>query len=104
MALLDTGHVVQSVDRVAGKFFEQAVIHHRLCTGFAFFRRLKDEMQGAVEFIRFRQVARRAQQHRRMAVMAAGMHLAFMDRLVIEGVLFVDIQGVHIGAQSDGAI
>ena len=45
---------------------------------------------------------RRAQQHRRMAVMAAGMHLAGVFGLVVDIVLFLDIERVHIGAEADG--
>jgi hypothetical protein len=36
-----------------------------------------------------------------MAVMTAGMHLALMARLMVEGVAFHDRQGVHVGAETD---
>ncbi len=38
-----------------------------------------------------------------MTVVAAGVHLAFVHRAVIEGVLLQDLQRVHVGAQADGA-
>ena len=47
-----------------------------------FLGRLEDEVHRAVEVARLGQVARGAEQHRGVAVMAAGMHLARLGRLV----------------------
>ena len=61
-------------------------------------------MHGAVEFVRFGEEPRRAQQHRGMPVMAAGVHLAVIHRAMVEFVAFLDVKRVHIGAQPDGAV
>src|SRR5438067_444797 len=66
-------------------------------------RRLEDEMHGAVEIARLREIARRAQQHRRVSVMAAGMHAPGVLRAMREGVAFEDRQTIHVGAQPDRA-
>src|SRR6185437_14279441 len=42
-----------------------------------------------------------AQQHRRMPVMAAGMHAAFILRAIVEAIRLADRQRIHIGAQPD---
>ena len=95
-------HVVHAVDRFHREFVEQAFLDHHAAAAFVFLRRLEDEMYRAGEVLRFRQVFRRAQQHGRMPVMAAGMHLAGVFGLVIDLVLFLDIERIHIGAQTDG--
>jgi len=43
----------------------------------------------------------RAEQHRRVPVMAAGMHLVRDRRGVIEVVLLLQVQRIHVGAQPD---
>ena len=88
-------------DRLAREFVEQPVLDHRLGAAQAFLGRLEDEMHRAVEIARFREIARRAEQHRRVAVMAAGMHAPVMPRPVGEGIGLEDRQAVHVGAQSD---
>jgi hypothetical protein len=75
-ALLDAGHVVHGEHGVAGKALEQAVFHHAQRAAAAFFGRLEDQVQRAVERTLFGQVARRGQQHGRVAVVAAGVHHA----------------------------
>ena len=52
--------------------------------------RLKDEMHGAVEIARSGEIACRAQEHRRVPVMAAGVHLARVLRAMREAVGFKD--------------
>ena len=81
----------------------QPVLHHGLATGAALLGGLEDDDSGAGEIACLREVARRAQQHRGMAVMTAGMHLARHGRLVGEVVCFLDRQRVHVGAQPDDA-
>ena len=92
--------VVHAVHGVAGKAFEQAVLQHRQRAADAFLGRLEDEVDGAVEVARLREVLRRAQQHRGVAVMTAGVHPAG----VLAGVRQVgglqDRQRVHVGAQA----
>ncbi len=60
-------------------------------------------MQRAGEVARLGEIARGAQQHRRMPVMAAGMHLAGHGGGMGERVALVDVERVHIGAERDGA-
>src|SRR4029450_804120 len=91
--------VVHAEDDLARELVEQAVIDHRLGAALAFLSRLKDEMHGAVEIAALREIARRAEQHRRVPVMAAGMHAPLMLRAVREGVGCEDRQAIHIGAQ-----
>ena len=69
----------------------------------AFLGRLKDEHDRAVELAVFGEVLRRAQQHRGMAVVSAGVHSSFVLRAMFERVEFVDGQRVHVGTQADGA-
>jgi hypothetical protein len=42
---------------------------------------------------------RRAQEHRRMAIVPAGVHAALVARAVLEAVRLVDRQAIHVGAQ-----
>ena len=76
LAHRQAGTVVHAVDRVAGKTLEQPVLQHLQRAAEAFLGRLEDEVHRAVEVARLRQVFRRAQQHRGVAVMAAGVHPA----------------------------
>ena len=60
-------------------------------------------MHGAFEIARLGEIARRAQQHRRVPVMAAGMHQPVMGRAVREIVVLLHRQAVHIGSEPDRA-
>jgi hypothetical protein len=82
---------------------EQPVAHHLAGAAAAFFGRLEDEVHGAIEVAVLRQVLGGSEQHRRVAVVAAGVHLPGLRALVREGVELGDRQGVHVGAQSDRA-
>jgi hypothetical protein len=92
-------HAVDFVDAEAG---HHAVVDHGFATGTAFFRRLENHHRGAVEIPRFGEIARRAQQHGGVAVMAAGMHLARRLGFIRQVVGLIDRQRVHVGAQADG--
>ena len=61
-------------------------------------------MDDAVEIARLGQVLGRAQQHGGVAVMAAGMHHALGRAAIRDVVQFLDRQGIHVGAQADGAV
>ena len=76
--------VVDREDRVAGEFLEQAVLDHRPAAAAALLGRLEDEVHGAVEVALLAQDLGGAQQHRRVAVMAAGMHAAVVLRAMLE--------------------
>src|SRR6266852_720536 len=97
--MVQIGRVVQPINFVAGKFLEQAVLDHGAGAAEAFFGRLKDEMHGAVEIPGLREIARGAEQHGGVAVMAAAMEAAGNGRAPFQvGVLF-HRQRVHVGAQ-----
>ncbi len=70
--------VVQAEDRVAREAIEQAVGDHALCAAVlaGFFGRLEDQVHRAGEVAGARQLARGAQQHGGVAVMAAGVHFS----------------------------
>ena len=50
------------------------------------------------------QVARRAEQHRGVTVVPAGVHLAGNNRAIFAPRRLLDEQSVHVGAQADGAV
>src|SRR5471030_1016399 len=75
-AVIEIGRIMQSIDLVAGKFFEQAVPDHGAGAAETLFRWLEDEMHCAVEVTSLGEVARGAEQHGGMAVMAAAMEAA----------------------------
>ena len=97
----DTRHVVHAVDGVAVELVEQAFLDHHAGAAQPFFGGLEDEMHGAGEVRFCCQMLGRAQQHGGVAVMAAGMHLVGVDRGVVEVVLFLQVQRIHVGAQAD---
>ena len=83
--------------------FEKAIGEHRLGTACAFFAGLKNEVYRAREIARFRQVACSAEQHRRVPVMAAGVHLAGVAARVWNTCCLDDRQSIHVSAQPKGA-
>ena len=95
--------IVQSIDLVRRKALEESLLHHHLATATAFLGRLEDHIGGAVEVARLGEIARRTEEHRRVAVVAAGVHAAFVLRAVLEAVPLVHRQAIHVGAQPDGA-
>src|SRR6267378_3588987 len=101
LAMVQIGRVVQPIDLIAGKFLEQAVLDHGAGAAEAFFGRLKDEMHGAVEIPGLREIARGAEQHGGVAVMAAAVEAAGNGRAPFQvGILF-HRQRVHVGAQAN---
>ncbi|MNF99035.1 hypothetical protein D3C84_819200 [compost metagenome] len=97
-------HVVQGVDRIAGKALEQAVFDHPPGAAQGFLGGLEDQVEGAVELARLGQVAGSAEQDGGMAVMAAGVHLAGIAAGVGHAAFFLDRQGVHVRADADAAV
>ena len=69
-------HVVHAEHLVDGEPLHHAVLHHLVAAAAAFFRRLEDHRHGAGEIAGLGKVFRGAEQHGRVAVMAAGVHLA----------------------------
>ena len=95
-------HVVKAVNRIAGEKVEQTLLHHPACPSPALLGRLEDEMDGAGKILGPGQVTRRAQQHRRMTVVTAGVHLARHRGFVGAVRRFRHGQRIHVGAQADG--
>ena len=91
-------HGIDGFDR---KALEQAIVDHRLRAGEALFAGLEDQHRGAIEAPRLGQVARRTDQHGRVAVVPAAVHQALRRRAPGEVVLLGHLQRVHVGAQAD---
>jgi hypothetical protein len=73
-------------------------LNHRQTAAAALLGGLEDQHGRTRETARFRQVAGGAEQHGRMAVMAAGVHLARLGGGIGTPGLLLDRQAVHIGA------
>ena len=69
--------IVHPVNRIDRKLVEQPFLHHDSAADEPFFSRLKDEMDLAREIATFDKIARRAEKHRGMAVVAASMHFSW---------------------------
>src|SRR5579862_9862674 len=95
--------VVHRKDRIAGKLVEEALLHHDPAAAIAFFAGLEDEVDRALEIARRGELARGAEQHRRVPVMAASVHLAVVLRAVGELVQLLHRQAVHVGPKADRA-
>src|SRR5215471_13071614 len=95
--------VVHAKDCVAREAVEQTVGDHRRAAAKTFFGRLKDQMHGAVEIAGLGKVPSRTEQHRRMPVMAAGMHAPVISRSVGKVGRLLNRQAVHIGSKPNRA-
>ncbi len=97
----EAGQVVHPVNLLDLPAIQQPVLDHGLAAAAAFFRGLEDDDGRAVKVTRLRKIPRGAEQHRRVAVMTAGVHAAFRFRRVRLVGLFEDRQRIHVGAQAD---
>ena len=97
----DARDVVHAVDALDRELLEQPLLDHDPAAALVLLGGLEDEVDGAVEVPGLGQVLGGAQQHHRVAVMAAGVHLAGDRRLVVELVGLVHVERVHVGAQAD---
>ena len=79
----------------------QPVLDHGVGARAALFGRLEDHDRVAGEIARFGEIAGGAQQHRGVAVMAAGVHLAGVFRGIRQIGRLLDRQRIHVGAQPD---
>ena len=93
--------VVHAVDLVDLETLDQSVLNHRLGAGTALLGRLEDHGHLAGEVAGFGEIARGAEQHRGMAVMAAGMHQARGLRGIGQPGRLLDRQRIHVGAQAE---
>ena len=92
---------MHAVDLLDLEAVHQPVLDHRLGAGAALFGGLEDHHRIAGEIARLGEIARRAQQHRGVAVMTAGMHLAGRLRGIRHAGGLEDRQRVHVGTQAD---
>ena len=97
----DARDVVHAVDAVDRELVEQPLLDHDPAAALVLLGRLEDEIDGAVEIPGLGEILGGAQQHHRVAVVAAGMHLAGDRRLVVEAVGLVHVERIHVGAQAD---
>ncbi len=93
--------IVHAVDFIDAEAAHQAVLDHRQPAAAALLRRLEDDHGGAGEIACLGQIFGGAEQHRGVAVMAAGMHLARHRRFVRQAGFLLERQRVHVGAQPD---
>ena len=93
--------VVNAKNRITRKALKQAVSNHLLgATVLAsLLRRLKNQVNSALEVFGFGQLLGRSQQHGGVAIMSAGMHGARMLAGIRFLGFFLNGQGVHVGAQ-----
>ena len=104
LAHLGAGPVVHAKHGVHGKLLKQTVLDHLARTTTALFGRLENQVNRAVKQALLGKVLRGCEQHGGVTVMAAGVHLAFVLAGVAEGVELLHGQGVHVGAQANGAL
>ena len=93
--------IVHAIDLVDAKLVQKTVIDHRHRARAALLGGLEDDDSVAGEVACLSKALRRAEQHRGMPVMAAGVHLAGSLGAIGEVGLFLDRQRVHVRAQSD---
>ena len=93
--------IVHAVDFFDAEAADQTVLDHRRGAGAALLRRLENDHRGAGEIARLGEIFRGAEQHRGVAVMTAGVHLARHRRFIRQAGLFLDRQRIHVGAQAD---
>ena len=92
---------MHAVDLIDPEAVHQPVLDHGGGARAALLGRLEDHHRVAGEVAGLGEIARRAEQHRGVAVMAAGVHLAGDGRGIGQIGLFLDRQRVHVGAQPD---
>jgi hypothetical protein len=96
--------IVHAVDRIDGKAFEQAFLDHQLAAAQPLLGGLEDEVHMPAEVGILGEISRCAEQHRGMAVVPTGVHLAGNCRAMIASRDLPDVQGVEVGPQPDRAL
>ncbi|MNV30449.1 hypothetical protein D3C71_1217160 [compost metagenome] len=97
-----TRHVMHGEDRITRKPFEQSVLQHFPGTTQPLFRRLENQVHGAIECPCPGQVLTRRQQDGGMSVVTAGMHDTVYPAGIRQTGGFLDRQRIHVGAQANG--
>lgn len=101
-----TRPVVQAEDGVHRETIKESVADHHVGPAIGLLGRLENEMDASLDIERvtiLRHEPRGAEQHRRVAVVATGVHSPRPCRAMGKGVLFRQWQGVHVRPQADGA-
>ena len=93
---------MHAIDLIHREQLEETVLDHLLAAALTFFGRLENQLYGAGEITGFGKVFGRAEQHRGVAVMAAGMHFSVILGAMLGRAFFLDRQRIHVGAQADG--
>jgi hypothetical protein len=93
--------IVHPVHLLDAETLHHTLPDHLAPAAAALLGRLEDYDRGAGKVARVSEVARGPQEHRGVAVMAAGVHLAGHGRLVREIVHLRDRQRIHVSAQPD---
>ena len=93
--------VVHPVDRAHRKPVEEPFRDHHATAAFVLLGRLEDEIERPVEVLAPGERGGRAQQHRRVPVVPARVHLARDRRRMRDARLLVDVQRVEVRAQAD---
>ncbi len=93
--------VVHGEDGVAGEALQQPVVEHRAGTAEALFGRLEDQLQGAAPVRRLDQVPGCGEEHRGVAVVAAGVHAPAVAAAVAEPRGLDDRQRIHVRPQAE---
>ena len=93
--------IVHAVKFVDAEALDQPVLEHGQRASAALLGRLENDHRGAGEIAGLGEIFCGAKQHRGVAVMAAGVHLARNGRLVGQAGFFFEGQRVHVGAEPD---
>ena len=97
------GPVVHAKYGICREQVEQAIVNHAFGAAEPFFGRLENQIDRAGKVAVLRQVTGCGQEHGDVTVVAASVHFARVFAGVFEGVGFLHGQGIHVGAQANGA-
>jgi len=90
------------IDRLRALGVEDALFDHHPGATAALLGGLEEDLHGARELVpAVVQHPGDAHEHRGVGIVAAGVHDAVVERLVLDIVLLVDRERVHVGAQQD---
>jgi hypothetical protein len=96
--------IMHAVDLGNAETLHHAVFHHLVAAAAALFGRLEDDRDIAGEIARLGEILCRTEQHGRVAIMAAGVHLAPCGGCPGLAGGLLDRQRIHVGAKPDHSI
>ena len=97
----ETRPIMHAPNCVHREACEQAIFNHCLTTSAAFFSRLKNEIDRAIELACLAEITGSAEQHRHMTIMPAAMHTPLGQRLMRKLIRLNHRQAIHISAQTN---